>query len=148
MKKKMKKKKTSNLKKDLRIGADLNKEFIKQPGLFYHYAGMLEDAQDILRKLNIEYSVFKATLDKRFREKADEIGEKITEIGIVSKIRRTKKWRGLKEKIAKAEYNVGMLYAARGAMMSKKEMLISLGANVRAAGEITLYETPKKKRTK
>jgi hypothetical protein len=134
----MKKKTTRQLKKDLKISPDINKEYSRQASLFFHYAELLETAQDILRKLNIKYSVFKATQDKKIRDRADDVGDKITETAIVAKMRRLPKWRKLKKEIAEAEYNVGMLMAARQAMSQKKAMLISLGANYREFGEISI----------
>jgi len=144
----MKKSATKKLKDDLTIGPDLNKEFIRQPGLFFHYAGLLEEAQNELRLLNIKYAVFKAMMDKKIRNRAEEVDEKITEAGIIAKMRRLPKWKKLKKQIAKAEYAVGMLWAARMSMQSKKEMLISLGANYREFGEIFIKEKKAKKKRK
>jgi len=141
---KPKKVSVSKIREDLQInGSDINNEFIKQPALFFWYAELLEQAEKKLRMLIIKLEVYEADKAKRIRERAKEVGEKITEGHITRTIRLNKKWQGLKQKISDTQYKVSMLKAARTAFIHKKDCLISLGANFREHPDLFLYDEKK-----
>ena len=137
-----------DLSGDLEINlGDINESFIDQAAKYAWYGTLCNNARLELERIKnelaakIEYkdkSLY-ALLDKRSREEISAIGEKITEGKVESWIYDSQEYQAimhsinsLRENTITAEYSYNMLYTAVQAFNQRRDMLISLGANIRA----------------
>lgn len=137
-----------DLAKDSQIDVNnLNQGFIEQPTIFAWYATLaaltkskvtrlkreVEKQDDYIKKTLI------GTLDSKVRKQLEINGEKVTETKVtnaiyadVEYISNIQKLNGLKDELTDAEENSAILDVARETMIQRKDMLISLGAQVRS----------------
>lgn len=127
---------------------NLQDEFLKQPGIFYYYAKQVEDAEDILRKAELEFKVWCAEKKKRIIEKANDIGERPTASYIEAELHTHAKWRRLKMEIIKAKRQLGYLKAAKDTISEKRSSLMMLGAMYRENPDIFIKEDSARKKPK
>lgn len=139
---------TLNLAEDSKIDVnDLNQGFIEQPTIFAWYAVLaalaksnvtclkreIEKQDDYIKKTLI------GTLDGKVRKQLEIDGEKITETKVERAIyadpeyiANVEKLSDLKDRLTVAEENSAILDVAKDTMIQRKDMLISLGAQVRS----------------
>lgn len=137
-----------DLAKDSQIDVNnLNQGFIEQPTIFAWYATLAALAKSKVTRLKREVEkqddYIKKTLigalDSKVRKQLEINGEKVTETKVtnaiyadVEYISNIQKLNGLKDELTDAEENSAILDVARETMIQRKDMLISLGAQVRS----------------
>ena len=129
--------------KDLEISrTTLNDDCITQPSLFAWYAILSEQAKDERDRAKENISVTEAELDMQIRKEMEDAGEKVTEGKVEKAIKRHEGYREAVEIYLSAAHVYGVLYAAQSAVSHRKEMLITLVANMRNEfyGEVAISE--------
>ena len=137
-----------DLAKDSQIDVNnLNQGFIEQPTIFAWYATLAALAKSKVTRLKREVEkqddyikkTLIGTLDSKVRKQLEINGEKVTETKVtnaiyadVEYISNMQKLNGLKDELTDAEENSAILDVARETMIQRKDMLISLGAQVRS----------------
>lgn len=137
-----------DLAKDSQIDVNnLNQGFIEQPTIFAWYATLAALAKSKVTRLKREVEkqddyikkTLIGTLDSKVRKQLEINGEKVTETKVtnaiyadVEYISNIQKLNGLKDELTDAEENSAILDVARETMIQRKDMLISLGAQVRS----------------
>ena len=144
---------TSNAQQDLDITKDLeftaenlNQAYIEQPAKFAYWASLAVNSKAALdrKKLEVERqeNYLKKTLfgelDTIVRHRMDEEGEKITEARVTARIytepqytEELKKLYVLQDELLELQTQTDILYTAKEAFIQRKDMIISLGANIR-----------------
>lgn len=130
---------TDTVSEDLFVNdSDLNEEFIKQAGSFAWYAVLCAEAESYRDKLKFELEVLEADLDKQVREEIELRGDKVTEKVVNSEVLRKQEYKDAKEELLEANRRLGIMKAIKEGMVQKKDMLISLGANMRNENDSNL----------
>lgn len=136
-----------DLTKELEFsGEELNQAYIEQPAKFAYWASMASKSRFELDKAKLavdrQETYLKKTLygelDNEIRQKMEMDGEKITEAKVTSRIFSDKRYLeeqnklyDLQEKVSELQYQTDTLYVAKDAFIQRKDMIISLGANIR-----------------
>lgn len=124
-----------SVNEDLRIDEDnLNSEYTKQPSLFTWYAVMSAESEALRDSLKFELEMLYAQIGKQVRLEIELCGDKVTEKLIDQEIARKEEYRQKKEELLEANRQFNVMKAVKEGLVQKKDMLISLGANLR--GEI------------
>ena len=117
---------------------DINQSFIDQPGKFAWWAVMAAKARAAEKQDDFIRKTLVGTLDSKVRQELELDGEKITESKVTSGIYKhadyvaaVDEYNKLREQWVQANEDASVLEAARDAMYQRKDMLISLGANMR-----------------
>lgn len=125
----------------------LNQGFIEQPTVFAWYATLAAIAKSNVTRLKREVEkcddyikkTLIGTLDVKIRKQLEINGEKVTETKVtnaiyadVEYISNIQKLNALKDELTDAEEYSAILEVARDTMIQRKDMLISLGAQVRS----------------
>jgi hypothetical protein len=126
-----------NLETDLYIDQrDLQEEFLKQPEIFAWWATLAEIAKDLVSKQKFYVERMAATIDADTRSNppTDEKGGpiRITEKMIEQIVTLNENYRREMNRYLEYKKQLGLLQAGTEAMVQRKDMLISLGANYRA----------------
>jgi len=140
-----------SLSEDAKINeSDLEGEFLRQAELFAWWATMTELAKDRVARTKTELLRKSAEIDHQFRsdwniresdrkqkaDKAEEkyINHKYTEKMAENYVLHHDIYQSIENDLLEAKKQLGFLQAGRDALMVKKDMLISVGANYRAEG--------------
>ena len=139
-----------NLSEDLKIDVhDINKEFCEQPALYAYWATVATQAKSLYEKKKLEVEkkedyirkTLVGTLDVTVRHELEMNGEKITEQKVLNGIYSSTEYRDemsnlyeLKEELLELQSQLSVLDIARESMNQRKDMLISLGAQLRQEG--------------
>ena len=145
--------KTSNsenlidLSKDLKIDMDnINKAFCDQPAKFAWWATVTAQAKTLVDRKKLEIAKQEEYLKKTLVGELDAIvrtnlelnGEKVTETKVSNSIyshelylQTQEELHKLREELLELQQNLSVLEIARDAMIQRKDMLISLGAQIR-----------------
>lgn len=137
-----------DLAEDSKIDVNnLNQGFIEQPTIFAWYATLAAIAKSKVTKLKREVEkqdeyirkTLIGTMDGKIRKQLEIDGEKVTETKVtnaiyadVEYISNVNKLNSLKDELTEAEEQSAILEVARETMIQRKDMLISLGAQVRS----------------
>ena len=137
----------ANLADDLEIDTgDINKAYIEQPGKFAYWATVALQAKFVYERkkqeVNRQEEYLKKTmygeLDSIIRKQMEMDGEKITESKVVSNIcineaylEEQQKLYELQDELLVLQERYYQLDVAKEAMNQRKDMLISLGAQLR-----------------
>lgn len=122
--------------------SDLNSEFVIQAQIFSWWGTMSELARDIVNKKKTALRRLHAVLDHRARE-ANQIQRmgphgkdvaRLTETMVENIVLTDPEYIKAEADLLEAQKNLGLLQVGRDAMVMRKDMLISLGANYRAEG--------------
>ena len=111
--------------------SEFNREMAQQPakyawmGILYSLA--VKQHGDAKSALKTKY----AQLDKKHRKRREEEGVKITESLIEADIERDKEYTDSVVKVLEAELNMNIMRVATDAFEQRKDMLISIGSNLR-----------------
>lgn len=136
-----------DLSEDLKINSlDINESYIDQPSKFAWWAVLAAQARAKADKLKScidkqdEYirKILTGELDAEVRKSLELDGEKITESKVSNGIYSNDRYKeemeilhNLRDEFVKANEDASILEAAKEAMDQRKEMLISLGAQLR-----------------
>jgi len=122
----------STLDEDLYINrGDLNTSFSEHSAKFAYYATCFELAADKLRRMEVDLKRLYAVLDHEKRMDMLNSGAKSTEKMIENMVITDDRYVIFQSDTLDAEKQLGLLKAARDSMAARKEMLVSLGANMR-----------------
>ena len=126
-----------NLGQELEISLDLNTEMERQPGRFAFIAAMYEVARVHGKILQLRLDRLGHALDLQARADwpRDDMGKespKLTEAGVKAKVELDETYSKLRDELLDAEKVEYLLRVGRDAMNHKREMLISIGANMRS----------------
>lgn len=117
---------------------DLNSEFVDHAQIFAFYATAYELAKEHQERCKNEAKRMLAKSDIYVRNMAKEMGQKLTEAMVENMSLVQQEYVDAQERLIVATRNVGLLSAAVDALGAKKDMLISLGAMMRAEGDSTI----------
>lgn len=136
-----------DLSEDLLINvADITESYIDQPAKYAYWATLASKARSkankLKSKIDKEQDYLKTTLtgklDSKARQQLEIDGEKITETKVTAWIQSSREYTEQKEliyelqdKYLEADEQARLLEVGRDTMMQRKDMLISLGAQLR-----------------
>lgn len=109
----------------------INGDISNQSGLYAYYGEALADARS---KRDMAIQALKdtrASIDMSVRKRADESGAKTTEGRIAAEVELNEMVVKLKDRTLSLEANVGKIEAIVRALEHRKDMLVTLGANMR-----------------
>jgi len=103
---------------------ELDKEWVRQPGLFFRYASMLADARQELEAAKGDFELAKAEADQEVRTNPQSYGiSKVTEGAISAVVPTLEACRKARDRVSKAKHQVDVLEAMVGALEHKKKAL-------------------------
>lgn len=123
----------SRLPQDLFVNRnDLSSEYASHAERFAWYATCYELAQDKLARLEAELKRAYAIIDHEVRSNLLLAGSKSTEKMVENSVITDMRYVQLQDEMFDAQKQVGLLKAARDAMIHRRDMLVSMGATYRA----------------
>jgi hypothetical protein len=120
--------------------ANLEEEFLTLPKTLTQWIQLSEKLSAVCDRLVYEKKTLHAKLDKRSREEALNAGVKLTEKMVENTVITHHLYQEHMEKIFLHQEALGMIRAGVEGQRAKKDMLISIGANVRSEGAFRLKE--------
>lgn len=122
---------------DLEVGADLDEQFKRLPGTFFHYAYQHARAEDACRKAEEMLNLTNAKLYASYKKKFPSSKENEAK----SYVHRSKQYIAAQDEYSEAKFQRDIIKAGVEAFRIKKDMLVQLGANQRAEYEGTDLKT-------
>lgn len=123
----------SNLAEDLKINkGNLQDAFETHAERFAFYTTAYELALDYELRLSAEVDRLYAKCDEAARSQLAANGIKVTEKMVENVVITTPEYIEAQKLLFDAKKNAGLLKAAKDAMIARKDMLVSFGANIRA----------------
>lgn len=114
---------------DLALGrATLNRDMGRQPGLYYRYASVYVRALRESKAAKMVLEEYEGTLWR----KLSKVESRVTERMLMTDARANKKWRMLRARYDEASLCSDTLEQVCRAFEHKRDMLVNLGATVRA----------------
>lgn len=105
----------------------LDKEWLKQPMLFFDFAAELVEAKNVLDQAKAELELIDADIDREIRRDPEKYGViKITENIVAAIIPSRPKHKEAYTKFIEAKYEVGIIQAAVDALDQRKKALENL----------------------
>jgi len=123
---------SKDIKEKLKVDPkNLNAELIEQPGLFAYYAYEMSKKKEELEELELDLDILESETDRKVRNNFLIKNEKVSEKKVEMVVMSITKVKELKRKIIKvnAEYNI--LKGIVRAYEQRKDVLVSLSANMR-----------------
>jgi len=117
---------------------DINTELSHQPAQFAWYATLNELARDKVQTLKNQLGILESELDFKIRRDWDTDSGKMTEAGVAAAIKLNLKHQQQTELYLEAMKNQGILNVAKLAFEQRKDMLISIAANMRGESDVDL----------
>jgi len=112
--------------------SNLNKAYMEQSPLFAWWSSARAIAGKYAEQLRKKLNLRRSQLMKDLRKESDEKLAKWTLSDIEARILLDEEYSLLADKIIEAEYNFNLLNSVCTALEHRKEMLISLGAQIRS----------------
>jgi hypothetical protein len=129
-----------NYREELRCSEETINENLKdQPSFFAYYAVLAELADEALAETKLALEVTESVLDAKVREELTRAGTKATETMIRGKIVLDESYLAAVSQVNTLKKNVGVLKAIKEAFNHRKDMLVTLGANMRSQRDVSLY---------
>lgn len=119
------------------IAGDLSEEFSRQPSLYAYIAMMAANAEALYGAAKAGTERTKARTDRDIRKRAKAIDEKVTENVVFNRVLMDDDVEEAEETEMAYRYQYLVLKALTNAMDQRAQMLISLGAHLRAEAEQT-----------
>lgn len=107
-------------------------EFYQHASMYAWYASVLALYEAKADRLKYQVEVMESMLDRRIREDAVKVGSKIAEKQVEGAIHLDQKWQVLMDEYLDARSIVKRLAALVRALEMKRDMLIQVGARMRA----------------
>lgn len=121
---------------DVRINpAALSSDYVTHSERFAWYATAYELAQEQEARAKSALELIAAKLDYVTRQQLKDAQVKYTEKMVENTVIASPQYRAAEDAYLSAKRTVGILKAARDAMIHRRDMLVSLGANYRAEGK-------------
>ena len=117
----------------------LDREWLNQPRFFFRYAKQLADARRRYEEAKANLKIVAAEADKKVRERATKMDQKVTEAIVTATVQRRDDYREAEQAVFTAKHNVDVLDAAVTALEHRKAALENL---VRLHGQ-NYFSTPK-----
>jgi len=111
---------------------NLNEGLIQQPAILARWLELHVDAQEILRRSKMRRAIIEAQVFTKIKRVAFKNGEKITETAAKEKVKLEEEWQTAQSDYIGVHKDVDYLAAGLEMLRQKKDMLMSLGANLRA----------------
>lgn len=125
--------------KDVTIDpGDIDSEFINLPALIEDYGTLAEHLGAKVAALQYKLERTYALIDHQMRIDITNAGEKITETKVANAVITQQEYRRMKEELLDSTKEHNLVKAVLRALHTKKECLISLGANLRQGGEFRI----------
>lgn len=112
--------------------ADINGEFVRFAGTLAFWGARLADAHEVALRNKARGEHTYAIVKLAARDKLERLGVKATESQVDAHATIDPRWRAQRDRDVDAEVNVKRLAALVEALRAKRDMLVSLGAHVRA----------------
>jgi predicted secreted protein len=122
--------------------ADLQTEFVTHSGHHGHYRFQLALAVEAVRVAEIEVEHLEATLFTEYEGQDSKAGPQT----ISRRVKADGRWLALQKRVAGFKAHRDELEAVVEALKVKKDMLVSLGAHLRAEGDPQVNDTPVSRR--
>lgn len=116
---------------DLSVG-QLNSAMVQQPSLYFYFAQLYHKANYDAGVCKNKMEIYEAEICKKLKGSAISSGIKVTDKFVNSVIVSDVIWQGISGEVRESEYCAGVLNAACRALEHRRDMLINLGATVRA----------------
>jgi hypothetical protein len=113
---------------------DLDMEFVEQPERFAWWATVVELAKDRMARTKYQLERIYALKDHAVRLELTEAKAKITEKIVENSVVTSKEYQECMLDLLETKKQLGLAMAGKESMIQRKDMLISLGANLRAEG--------------
>lgn len=121
-----------DIKEKLKVNPkNLNAELVEQPGLFAYHAYQMTKKNQELEELELDLNILIAKKDKKTRNMFEETGVKYSEKKIEIGIDADNEVIKMKKKIIKLNTEYNILKGITRAYEQRKDILISLSANIR-----------------
>lgn len=117
----------------------LDREWLNQPRFFFRYAKLLADARKVFEEAKANLKIVAAEADKKVRERASKMDQKVTEAVVTATVQRRDDYRDAEQAVFTTKHNVDVLDAAVTALEHRKAALENL---VRLHGQ-NYFSTPK-----
>ena len=117
----------------------LDREWLNQPRFFFQYAKQFADARRQYEEAKANLKIVAAEADKKVRERATKMDQKVTEAVVTATVQRRDDYREAEQAVFTAKHNVDVLDAAVTALEHRKAALENL---VRLHGQ-NYFSTPK-----
>lgn len=125
------------LDKIVPIGDDLSTEFGRQPSLYAYVAMISAQVESMWLQAKRQTARVKAEADKRVRDKARALDEKVTETIVSNRVLMDDEVEEAEETELAYHYQYLLMKAIVASMDQRAQMLISLGAHLRSEAEQT-----------
>jgi hypothetical protein len=119
------------------IGQDLSDEFSRQPSLYAYVAMIAAQTESMWMEAKQETERVKARTDKQVRQLANATGEKITETMVSNRVILHDDVIAVEEEELSQRLQYMLMKAIVNSMEQRAQMLISLGAHLRAEADQT-----------
>lgn len=124
---------TFNVREELEITeSNLSNDFMEQAGKYAWWAVLAETAKFHKEKTELEVDVAEANADKTARKELIDESTKVTEALVKSRIKLNLEYQDAVAKFNTAKKNASILDKIVKSFEHRKEMLISVGAQIRA----------------
>lgn len=121
-----------NFIRDVRIHESrINEMLTEQPGKFAFWADLAAKQQYIYEKMKSDLEIFEAQLSRRHRIRMERENSRVTDATVMAAIKRDPERITKMEALLLAKYHSERLSAIKYAFVQRKDMLMSLGANLR-----------------
>jgi len=122
-----------DLASDLKIDVNnINEEFSNQPAIFAWWATLASIANEIHQKKKLQRKILEAELDKEKRKELEATkGRKVTERIVEREVMLDDRWKQAYLEEIEAGRQASILSAATEALRQRKDMLTSLGLQLR-----------------
>lgn len=140
----------ANLGDDLKFTPeDINIAYMEQPAKFAYWSVVAAQAKSAVDKKKLEVErqdeymkkALVGELDRVVRHNLELEGERVTEAKVTNNIYAHPRYReeqdklyALQDELMELQNQYGLLYAAKDAMIHRKDMLVSMGAQLRQEG--------------
>lgn len=119
------------------INDNLSEEFSRQPSLYAYLAMLAAQTDALYQAAKTETQRVRAQVDQRIREDAKDDGEKVTEAIVDKRVVLDGKVQEAEDTESNYRYQFMMMKVVVAAMEQRAQMLISLGAHLRAEADQT-----------
>lgn len=110
----------------------LEEEFVRVPSDLAYWGARWADAQKAAALAKLQRDQVEAAIDAEHRAEAAAAGEKVTEKVIASRVASDDRMRACEIELIEAEARAARARAFADAVRAKKDMVVSLGSQVRA----------------
>jgi len=120
-------------------GADITGEFMEQSELYAWWATVSELARDKVARTKYQLERIYALKDHEVRRTLAEAKAKVTEKIVENAVITSEEYQECMFELMECKKQLGLVMAGKEALVQRKDMLISIGANMRTEGGANLH---------